>query len=810
MRLATPTLLAMAVAVVPGTALGQTIMDGTNVAILGAATDPSFNVDIRDQLMCASRGLGPYVIDANLPRPAYEIARIDIFDVASEIPEPEDLAIHDTLLVWNNTAFANTDALGDVVADALEAGKGVVLAGNALDSNLGLSGRFWSQNMAPVTDYGTATSPGGNLTVVAVEREDEWLVGPTTGHITDYGVRFVSGGASSFHVSGLRALARPQARLVHQWSNGEPATYLLEPAQPGEGRVAIFNMNPVSTDADGAGWVMDTDAGKLLANTLLWTDDYSRHIGMCWQVGLMGPEPQIINPTVLGTDYANSGDFAPPATLVLCREVSDCPPGNQVTCEFQENLTVFQDLNCNGIDVFDEEIFDPNIDPDCLNNTDPVTLEPYDNTDYYYDFFRFVCEYPTDGNDADFDLLSQGQITIQLPDDPTVWETVQLSCDNCPGYYNPNQYDWDFDGAGDLCDTCPFVPQVMNPGDRDSDCLGDLCDNCQEVANPDQYDNDLDGFGNACDNCVDVFNPELNAQREQFDVDGDGWGDACDNCLIRDVDDDGQNESPYDWLNDEKSPFYLGGNPVIDTAQVDQLDSDGDGWGDACDVCPDVFNPQQGDRDLDGVGNRCDNCPGIPVNDRTDQDEDGLGDACDNCATVSNVDQFDADLDGIGDACDNCLTRSNETQTDADSDGLGDACDNCRQVANPAQGDADRDGIGDECDNCPFVRNEDQEDRDGDGFGDDCDLCLFEATATNVDTDNDGLGDDCDNCPQVANFDQADDDGDGQGNTCDVFGLRGGGEVRPEDFGCRTSPSQGAPVLALLALGLLARRRSQG
>jgi hypothetical protein len=82
------------------------------------------------------------------------------------------------------------------------------------------------------------------------------------------------------------------------------------------------------------------------------------------------------------------------------------------------------------------------------------------------------------------------------------------------------------------------------------------------------------------------------------DRDGDGREDDADNC-----------------------PF---------AANPDQLDSDGDSWGDVCDTSPLRANQDQGaDRDGDGVADRIDNCPDRPNQDQKDSDRDGLGDSCD-------------------------------------------------------------------------------------------------------------------------------------------------------------------------------------
>ncbi len=221
-----------------------------------------------------------------------------------------------------------------------------------------------------------------------------------------------------------------------------------------------------------------------------------------------------------------------------------------------------------------------------------------------------------------------------------------------------------------------------------------------------------------------------------------------------------------DLSEDGLRAIYQVGNEDIGISDMECLDDDLDGICNYADNCPAVYNPDQTDSDGDGVGDDCDVCPGF--DDSTDSDADGTPDGCDNCPDLANPGQEDFDGDGIGDACDPC--------TDFDGDGFGDPgfasnqCpdDNCPAVSNPGQEDADGDDVGDVCDNCPTAFNPDQADLDADGIGDVCDDC--------VDPDGDGYGDPgypattcgLDNCPPLYNPDQADSNSDGIGDVCDV------------------------------------------
>ena len=92
------------------------------------------------------------------------------------------------------------------------------------------------------------------------------------------------------------------------------------------------------------------------------------------------------------------------------------------------------------------------------------------------------------------------------------------------------------------------------------------------------------------------------------------------------------------------------------------------------------FLDPSSDPDADGVTNEAELSRGTDPQ-RADTDGDGIGDAEDICPLVPNPDQTDvcADQDGdsVPDATDNCPSAPNPGQLDSDRDGAGDTCDTC-------------------------------------------------------------------------------------------------------------------------------------
>ena len=163
-------------------------------------------------------------------------------------------------------------------------------------------------------------------------------------------------------------------------------------------------------------------------------------------------------------------------------------------------------------------------------------------------------------------------------------------------------------------------------------------------------------------------------------------------------------------------------------ANADQLDTDSDGLGNACDD----------DDDGDGVADTTD-AFSLDSEETTDTDGDGTG----------NNEDADDDGDTILDTADVFPLISIGDETDTDADGAPNTCDaSCLAAGMTADTDDDGDGVADTTDAFPLDASE-QSDSDGDGTGDNADVFPLDATET-LDTDDDGFGNNAD----------TDDDGD--------------------------------------------------
>ena len=277
--------------------------------------------------------------------------------------------------------------------------------------------------------------------------------------------------------------------------------------------------------------------------------------------------------------------------------------------------------------------------------------------------------------------------------------------------------------------------------DKDSDGLINLQEYLNGT-NPSVADTDGDGWNDYREVMVERTNPLV---FDVIDSDHDGMSDAWEDTygLNKNNAADAATDTDSDGLTNLQE-FQVATNPTL-------ADTDSDSVSDGVDNCRTLANANQLNTDGDVLGNACD----------TDDDNDGVADTSD-AFPLNAAASVDSDLDGVPNswnaacntACqlgstltlDNCPSTANVDQLNTDGDTQGNACD----------ADDDNDGVADTSDAFPLNAAE-VSDADGDGTGDNADL----------DDDNDNVADTVDNCRFVANTDQADANGNGKGDVCD-------------------------------------------
>jgi hypothetical protein len=243
-------------------------------------------------------------------------------------------------------------------------------------------------------------------------------------------------------------------------------------------------------------------------------------------------------------------------------------------------------------------------------------------------------------------------------------DTVDDASDNCPAKFNPTQSDLDGDLLGDRCDP-----------DKDGDLVDNDLDNCVKDANATQDDGDIDGAGDACDLCSDGMGTGVVNKR------GCTIDQLC-ACDGPDPDRAWKSHDKYLRCVKKKAKHFARRDlitsddrrAIVAAARVDSCgtanpqpgDNDGDGVADVSDNCPSDVNPSQLNTDGDGFGNACD----------SDKDDDTVLNPNDNCPVVPNGSGQSADADGdsVGDACDVCSETGLADPVDRSGCSIDQAC----------------------------------------------------------------------------------------------------------------------------------------
>jgi len=178
---------------------------------------------------------------------------VDLYNAGLTTPTLEQLKSYDAALVANRNGWLDRVALGNVLADYVDAGFGVVLAPftNTGAANTNLGGR-WINSYNSILFSNNIT---GTATIGAFGLPD---------HQPSTGVQTFNGGSFSYRPSGTALQAGATASI--SWSDGKP----LSTIGPLQNRADI-GFYPSSSDVNPGYWSTATDGTKIMVNALLYT-----------------------------------------------------------------------------------------------------------------------------------------------------------------------------------------------------------------------------------------------------------------------------------------------------------------------------------------------------------------------------------------------------------------------------------------------------------------------------------------------------------------------------------------------------------
>lgn len=232
----------------------------TNAAIGAAlfATSLSAQAPTLRVALCGSASTANVACQWTSPRSALLatglFAAVDIINCTTSgigTPSLSQLLQYDALLVYTNVTPANNVALGDVLADYVDAGGGVVVAvfaNSTTTSGRNLDGRWQSGYEVILDRSGNATGAGGTLGTVHVP-----------GHPVMAGVTSFTGGSIGSRPIGTAL--EVGAFVIAEWSDGK-----ILAAQGANPRRIDLGFYPPQSACSGSGWA--TGGDLLMANAL--------------------------------------------------------------------------------------------------------------------------------------------------------------------------------------------------------------------------------------------------------------------------------------------------------------------------------------------------------------------------------------------------------------------------------------------------------------------------------------------------------------------------------------------------------------
>lgn len=176
---------------------------------------------------------------------------VDVLLATTNTPTLQDLLNYDAVITWSNLTYQSNVNMGNVLADYVDAGGGVVVTVFAVSTTTvgrSLGGR-WQDN----PDYEAIICRTGNASGAASLGT---IHDPN--HPTVQGVSTLSG-TNIFRTNGTGI--HPGSTLIASWNDGKPL--VVEGSVPNRVDLGLF---PPSSDINGAYWT--GDGAALMANAL--------------------------------------------------------------------------------------------------------------------------------------------------------------------------------------------------------------------------------------------------------------------------------------------------------------------------------------------------------------------------------------------------------------------------------------------------------------------------------------------------------------------------------------------------------------
>ena len=268
-----------------------------------------------------------------------DIAVIDEFDAYVNVPTLEDLLPYDVVLLIHAGVYADATAVGDALADYVDAGGSVIMTLATFIEGYAMEGRFAAQHYSP---FNIGTGPEGSALLGDFDAD----------HPIMAGVSVALG-----DVLGNTTVA-PGAHWVADWNNGFPFIATTKGGQ-------IVAMNVFF--GDGQYW--DGDIPLILHNALHWVT------GIRWlhaqpASGVVGPHQTVTTKILFDTREIGPGNYT-----ALLRVTHNDPTASALEIPVSLNVDSTQVASgAGGLPLPDRYSLEPNR-PNPFN---PVTTIAYD------------------------------------------------------------------------------------------------------------------------------------------------------------------------------------------------------------------------------------------------------------------------------------------------------------------------------------------------------------------------------------------------------------------------------------------------